>query len=84
MNMDIYYNSEWNDFYFNFYSSDTPQIQKNQKNIKKETIDKESDEEIDLENISDEIISDEESDKEVCKVPRYYNIIFLYKIKLIK
>jgi len=34
----------------------------------KETIDKDSDEEVDLEKISDENTSDEESDKEVCKV----------------
>ena len=64
-----YYNSEWNDFYFNFIPPKEKRSSKrSKKNIKKETIDKESDEEIDLEKISDEIISDEESDKEVCKV----------------
>ena len=64
-----YYNSEWNDFYFNFIPPKEKRIsKKSKKKIKKETIDKESDEEIDLEKISDEIISDEESDKDVCKV----------------
>ena len=63
-----YFNSEWNDFYFNFIPPKEKRSKKNSKKIKKETIDKESDEEVNLEKISDECISDEDSDKAVCNV----------------
>ena len=63
-----YFNSEWNDFYFNFIPSKEKRSSKKSKNIKKETIDKDSEEEVILDKISDGSLSDEDSDKGVCKV----------------
>ncbi len=63
-----YFNPEWNDFYFNFIPPKEKRSSKKSKKIKKEIIDKESDEEVELEKISDESISDEDSDKGVCNV----------------
>merc|ERR1711918_198916 len=48
-----YFNSEWNDFYFNFIPPKEKRSSKKSKKIKKETIDKDSDEEINLDKISD-------------------------------
>jgi hypothetical protein len=61
-----YFNSEWNDFYWNFSTPKEKRTSKKSK--KKETIDKDSDEEINLDKISDDSLSDEESDKGECKV----------------
>ena len=63
-----YFNSEWNDFYWNFIPPKEKRSSKKSKKIKKEIIDKESDEEINLDKISDDSLSDEESDKGECKV----------------
>lgn len=64
-----YFNSEWNDFYYNFIPPKEKRSSKKSKNkIKKETIDKESDEEINLEKISENSLSDEESNKSESKV----------------